>query len=99
MIKKNIIFSGICLIFFIAFCILMVKAVLNMEVKTSSENIKNIPEIVIDAGHGGCVLTMVVLYINISLKTSNISYLYYNKLCFLHKPDKILCKTFIFSQK
>lgn len=51
--KKNIIFSAICLIIFTAFCVLMINAVLNMEVKTSSVNVKYLPTIVIDAGHGG----------------------------------------------
>lgn len=51
--KKNIIFSAICLIIFAAFCVLMVTAVLNMDVKTSSDNVKFMPTVVIDAGHGG----------------------------------------------
>ncbi len=51
--KKNIIFSAICLIIFAAFCVLMVTAVLNMEVKTSSDAVKLLPTVVIDAGHGG----------------------------------------------
>lgn len=51
--KKNIIFSAVCLILFAAFCLLMVIAVLNMEVKTVSDGVKLVPVVVIDAGHGG----------------------------------------------
>lgn len=51
--RKNIVFSAICLILFAAFCVLMVTAVMHIEVNTSADNIKLLPTVVVDAGHGG----------------------------------------------
>lgn len=42
-----------------SFFILMFSAVGNITVDTSAEVSYNLPTIVIDPGHGGCVLTMV----------------------------------------
>ena len=37
----------------------MISAVPSITLMTSSDALKNVPTVVIDAGHGGCVLTMV----------------------------------------
>lgn len=50
---KKFIFPFICIALLSAFVFLMISAVLNINVTVSSENVKTMPTIVIDAGHGG----------------------------------------------
>lgn len=50
---KKFIFPCICFAFLSAFVFLMISAALNIKVSVSSENVKSMPTIVIDAGHGG----------------------------------------------
>lgn len=50
---KKFIFPCICFALLSAFVFLMVSAALNIKVSVSSENVKSMPTIVIDAGHGG----------------------------------------------
>ena len=50
---KKFIFPCICFALLSAFVFLMISAALNIEVSVSSENVKSMPTIVIDAGHGG----------------------------------------------
>lgn len=50
---KRFIFPCICFILLSAFIVLMISAAFNIKVSVSSENIKSMPTIVIDAGHGG----------------------------------------------
>lgn len=73
--KKNIIFTAVCFIMFAAFCILMIKAVLNMEITASSDNVRLLPTVVVDAGHGGedggAVTSDGVLEKDINLAISN----------------------------
>lgn len=57
--SRKIIFSPLCIILLMSFFILMFSAVGNITVDTSTEISYNLPTIVIDPGHGGCVLTMV----------------------------------------
>lgn len=52
--NKQILFSFICFILFFAFAFLMISAAMNIDVDTvSSVNVKKLPPIIIDAGHGG----------------------------------------------
>lgn len=50
---KKFIFPCICFALLSAFVFLMISAALNIKVSVSSENVKSMPTIVIDAGHGG----------------------------------------------
>ena len=50
---KKLIFPCMCFALLSAFVFLMISAALNIKVSVSSENVKSIPTIVIDAGHGG----------------------------------------------
>lgn len=50
---KKLIFPCICFALLSAFVFLMISAALNIKVSVSSENVKSMPTIVIDAGHGG----------------------------------------------
>ena len=50
---KKLIFPCICFALLSAFVVLMISAALNIKVSVSSESIKSMPTIVIDAGHGG----------------------------------------------
>lgn len=50
---KKFIFSCICFALLFTFVFLMISAALNIKVSVSSENVKSMPTIVIDAGHGG----------------------------------------------
>ena len=50
---KKFIFPCICFALLSAFVFLMISAVLNINVTVSSENVKTMPTIVIDVGHGG----------------------------------------------
>lgn len=50
---KKFIFPCICFALLSAFVFLMISAALNIKVSISSENVKSMPTIVIDAGHGG----------------------------------------------
>lgn len=50
---KKFIFPCICFILLSAFVFLMISAAFNIKVSVSSESVKSMPTIVIDAGHGG----------------------------------------------
>ena len=50
---KKFIFPCICFALLSAFVFLMISAALNIKVSVSSESVKSMPTIVIDAGHGG----------------------------------------------
>lgn len=50
---KKFIFPCICFALLSAFVFLMISAALNIKISVSSENVKSMPTIVIDAGHGG----------------------------------------------
>lgn len=50
---KKFIFPCVCFALLSAFVFLMISAALNIKVSVSSENVKSMPTIVIDAGHGG----------------------------------------------
>lgn len=50
---KKFIFPCICFALLSAFVFLMISAALNIKVSVFSENVKSMPTIVIDAGHGG----------------------------------------------
>lgn len=50
---KKFIFPCVCFALLSAFVFLMISAALNINVSVSSESVKTIPNIVIDAGHGG----------------------------------------------
>lgn len=50
---KKFIFPCVCFALLSAFVFLMISAALNIKVSVSSESVKTIPNIVIDAGHGG----------------------------------------------
>ena len=50
---KKFIFPCICLVLLTAFVLLMISAAFNIKVSVSSGNVKSMPTIVIDAGHGG----------------------------------------------
>ncbi len=50
---KKFIFPCVCFALLSAFVLLMISAVLNIKVSVSSESVKSMPTIVIDAGHGG----------------------------------------------
>ncbi|MGN0490662.1 N-acetylmuramoyl-L-alanine amidase [Ruminococcus sp.] len=50
---KKFIFPCICFVLLSAFVFLMISAAFNIKVSVSTENVKSMPTIVIDAGHGG----------------------------------------------
>lgn len=50
---KKLIFPCICFALLSAFVFLMISAALNIKVSVSSQSVKSMPTIVIDAGHGG----------------------------------------------
>lgn len=50
---KKLIFPCICFSLLSAFVFLMISAALNIKVSVSSQSVKSMPTIVIDAGHGG----------------------------------------------
>ena len=50
---RKILFSTLCIILLISFFILMISAVPSITLMTSSDTVRNIPTVVIDAGHGG----------------------------------------------
>lgn len=50
---KKFIFPCVCFALLSAFVFLMISAALNIKVSVSSESVKSMPTIVIDAGHGG----------------------------------------------
>lgn len=50
---KKFIFPCVCFALLSAFVLLMISAALNIKVSVSSESVKSMPTIVIDAGHGG----------------------------------------------
>ena len=50
---KKFIFPCVCFALLSAFVFLMISAALNIKVSVSSESVKTMPTIVIDAGHGG----------------------------------------------
>lgn len=50
---KKLIFPCICFALLSAFVFLMISAALNIKVSVSSQSVKSIPTIIIDAGHGG----------------------------------------------
>ena len=50
---KKFIFPCICFALLSVFVLLMISAALNIKVSVSSESVKSMPTIVIDAGHGG----------------------------------------------
>lgn len=50
---KKFIFPCICLVLLTVFVLLMISAAFNIKVSVSSGNVKSMPTIVIDAGHGG----------------------------------------------
>lgn len=50
---KKFIFPCVCFALLSAFVFLMISAALNIKVSVSSERVKSMPTIVIDAGHGG----------------------------------------------
>lgn len=50
---KKFIFPCVCFTLLSAFVFLMISAALNIKVSVSSESVKSMPTIVIDAGHGG----------------------------------------------
>lgn len=50
---RKILFSTLCIILLISFLILMISAVPSITLMTSSDALKNVPTVVIDAGHGG----------------------------------------------
>ena len=50
---KKFIFPCVCFALLSAFVVLMISAALNIKVSVSSESVKTMPTIVIDAGHGG----------------------------------------------
>ena len=50
---KKFIFPCVCFALLSAFVLLMISAALNIKVSVSSERVKSMPTIVIDAGHGG----------------------------------------------
>ena len=50
---KKIIYIGICIVLFLTFNILMITAAVNINTAVSSESVRSILSVVIDAGHGG----------------------------------------------
>lgn len=50
---KKMIFSFVCFSLFFAFAFLMISAAVNIKVSVASENVKILPPVIIDAGHGG----------------------------------------------
>lgn len=50
---KKIIYIGICIVLFLTFNILMITAAVNINTAVSSDSVRSIPSVVIDAGHGG----------------------------------------------
>lgn len=72
---KKYFFPCICFALLSAFVFLMISAALNIKVSVSSENVKSMPTIVIDAGHGGedggAVSESGVLEKDINLSISN----------------------------
>lgn len=75
---KKLIFPCICFALLSAFVFLMISAALNIKVSVSSENVKSMPTIVIDAGHGGedggAVSESGVLEKDINLSIANDTY-------------------------
>lgn len=75
---KKFIFPCICFALLSAFVFLMISAALNIKVSVSSENVKSMPTIVIDAGHGGedggAVSESGVLEKDINLSIANDTY-------------------------
>ena len=53
MFLKKYVFSLICVFLFITFIIMMLTSVSDISLSVSSDNIKSLPVVVIDAGHGG----------------------------------------------
>ena len=75
---KKFIFPCICFALLSAFVFLMISAALNIKISVSSENVKSMPTIVIDAGHGGedggAVSESGVLEKDINLSIANDTY-------------------------
>ena len=75
---KKFIFPCICFALLSAFVFLMISAALNIKVSVSSENVKSMPPIVIDAGQGGedggAVSESGVLEKDINLSIANDTY-------------------------
>lgn len=56
---RKLMFSTMCTILLISFFILMIDAAGNITVKTSTNSVSDSLTVVIDPGHGGCVINMV----------------------------------------
>lgn len=83
---KKVIFPCVCFALLSAFVFLMISAALNIKVTVSSENVKSMPTIVIDAGHGGedggAVSDSGVLEKDINLSIANDTYALFYMLGF-----------------
>lgn len=56
---KRILFLTLCIILLISFFILIISAACNITMTTSTNISENLPVVVIDPGHGECVINMV----------------------------------------
>lgn len=51
--RKTILMSFICLVMFLVFIILMITSTSNIKFSVSTDTVKTLPTLIIDAGHGG----------------------------------------------